>query len=98
MIPENWSFVHYKWLFTDPQSMYLTWYKNTLIVAAASSFFSVVFVTLTAYAFSRYRFVERRYGLYAFLILPMFTVLMAMLDRYIRFHPVGLLHSLWAVR
>ncbi len=35
----------------------LTWYKNTLIVASANALFSVIFVTLTAYAFSRYRFV-----------------------------------------
>lgn len=97
MIPENWSLVHYKWLFTDPQSMYLTWYKNTLIVATASSFFSVVFVTLTAYAFSRYRFVGRKYGLYAFLILQMFPVLMAMVAIYILLNTIGLLDSLWGL-
>ncbi|MBY8910474.1 MULTISPECIES: sugar ABC transporter permease [Salinicoccus] len=97
MIPENWSFTHYKWLFTDPQSMYLTWYKNTLIVAAASSFLSVVFVTLTAYAFSRYRFVGRKYGLYAFLILQMFPVLMAMVAIYILLNTIGLLDSLWGL-
>ena len=97
MIPENWSFTHYKWLFTDPQSMYLTWYKNTLIVAAFSSFFSVVFVTLTAYAFSRYRFIGRKYGLYAFLILQMFPVLMAMVAIYILLNTIGLLDSLWGL-
>lgn len=97
MIPEGWSLVHYKWLFTDPQSMYLTWYKNTLIVAATSSFFSVVFVTLTAYAFSRYRFVGRKYGLYAFLILQMFPVLMAMVAIYILLNTIGLLDSLWGL-
>ncbi|GAA3720109.1 sugar ABC transporter permease [Salinicoccus jeotgali] len=97
MIPENWSFTHYKWLFTDSQSMYLTWYKNTLIVAALSSFFSVVFVTLTAYAFSRYRFIGRKYGLYAFLILQMFPVLMAMVAIYILLNTIGLLDSLWGL-
>src|SRR5699024_10189463 len=95
MIPENWSFVHYEWLFTDTQSMYLTWYKNTLIGAAASSFLSVVFVTLTAYASSRYRFVGRRYGLYAFLILHMFPVLRAMVAIYILLNTIGPLDSLW---
>lgn len=97
MIPEDWSFTHYEWLFTDPNSMYLTWYKNTLIVAFASSLLSVIFVTLTAYAFSRYRFIGRRYGLYAFLILQMFPVLMAMVAIYILLNTIGLLDSLWGL-
>lgn len=97
MIPENWSLVHYEWLFTDPRSNYLTWYKNTLFVAAITSLLSVIFVTLTAYAFSRYRFVGRKYGLYAFLILQMFPVLMAMVAIYILLNQVGLLDSLWGL-
>ncbi|WP_163538754.1 sugar ABC transporter permease [Gracilibacillus sp. YIM 98692] len=94
IIPENWSFTHYKWLFFDPRSDYLLWYKNTLIVATATSFFSVLFVSLTAYAFSRYRFAGRKNGLYAFLVLQMFPVLMAMVALYILLNTVGLLDSL----
>lgn len=97
MIPDNWSFEHYKWLFTDPRSNYLTWYQNTLFVASITSLLSVIFVTLTAYAFSRYRFVGRKYGLYAFLILQMFPVLMAMVAIYILLNQVGLLDSLWGL-
>ncbi|HJE19355.1 sugar ABC transporter permease [Aliicoccus persicus] len=97
MIPEDWSFEHYVWLFTDPRSDYLTWYKNTLFVAFATSILAVIFVTLTAYAFSRYRFVGRKYGLYAFLILQMFPVLMAMVAIYILLNQVGLLDTLWGL-
>jgi len=94
MIPENWSLVHYEWLFFDPRSNYLTWYKNTVIVATATSFFSVLFVSLTAYSFSRYRFVGRTNGLYAFLLLQMFPVLMAMVALYILLNTVNLLDTL----
>ncbi|MCD8509785.1 MAG: sugar ABC transporter permease [Bacillus sp. (in: Bacteria)] len=94
MIPENWSLVHYEWLFTNPRSNYLLWYKNTLIVAFATSFFAVLFVSLVAYAFSRYRFVGRTYGLYAFLLLQMFPVLMAMVAIYILLNTVNLLDTL----
>ncbi|MBP3950025.1 sugar ABC transporter permease [Bacillus suaedae] len=94
MIPENWSFVHYQWLFTDPRSDYLTWYKNTLIVATATSFFSVLFISLTAYSFSRYRFIGRTNGLYAFLLLQMFPVLMAMVALYILLNTINLLDTL----
>lgn len=94
IIPENFSLEHYIWLFTDPDSMYLTWYKNTLIVAAAVSVVATFIVALTAYSFSRYRFKGRKYGIYAFLILQMFPVLMGMVALYILLNIIGLLDSL----
>ncbi|SDY31193.1 arabinogalactan oligomer / maltooligosaccharide transport system permease protein [Evansella caseinilytica] len=94
IIPENWSLEHYKWLFFDPRSNYLTWYKNSLIVAVATSFFATFIVCLVAYAFSRYRFKGRKNGLYAFLLLQMFPVLMAMVALYILLSTVNLLDTL----
>lgn len=94
IIPENWSLVHYKWLFTDPRSNYLLWYKNSMIVSGFSTLFSVIITSLIAYSFSRYDFIGRRTGLYAFLILQMFPVLMAMVALYIFLHLIGLLNTL----
>lgn len=94
IIPKNLSFEHYIWLFTDPASNYVTWYKNTLIVAATVSIVATFFVALTAYSFSRYRFRGRKYGIYTFLILQMFPVLMGMVALYILLNTVGLLDSL----
>ncbi len=94
LIPDDWSLVHYKWLFTDPRSNYLLWYKNTLIVAFATSILSTTFVSLTAYAFSRYRFKGRKKGLYTFLLLQMFPVMMGMVALYILLNIVNLLDTL----
>ena len=94
IIPDNWSLVHYKWLLTSENSNYLTWYKNSVIVAVANSFFSVVLTALIAYAFSRYKFVGRKYGLYTFLLLQMFPSLMAMVAIYIMLNLLGLLNTL----
>lgn len=94
IIPDNWSLVHYEWLFTNPRSNYLIWYKNTLIVAASASLIGTLITGFTAYAFSRYRFKGRTYGLYAFLLLQMFPVLMAMVALYILLNTIGLLDSL----
>ncbi|HDV5994427.1 TPA: sugar ABC transporter permease [Staphylococcus pseudintermedius] len=94
MIPDHATFANYIYLLTDENSQYLTWYKNTLLVASANALFSVIFVTLTSYAFSRYRFVGRKYGLITFLILQMFPVLMAMVAIYILLNTIGLLDSL----
>jgi arabinogalactan oligomer/maltooligosaccharide transport system permease protein len=97
MIPENWSFKHYVWLFNSPDSDYLIWYKNTLVVAAVTSVGSTIFVSLVAYAFSRYKFVGKKHGIYAFLLLQMFPVLMAMVAIYILLNLIGLLDSLWGL-
>ncbi len=94
LIPENWSFTHYKWLFFDPNSDYLTWYKNSLFVSIGNTFFSVIIAALAAYAFSRYRFIGRKYGLYGFLLLQLFPVLMGMVAIYLLLNMIGLLDSL----
>ncbi len=94
LIPENPTLEHYKWLFTDPNSDYVTWYKNSLGVAIANALGSVVLTSFVAYAFSRYKFVGRKYGLYMFLLLQMFPVLMGMVALYILLTTVGLSDSL----
>jgi arabinogalactan oligomer / maltooligosaccharide transport system permease protein len=97
IIPERITLEHYKWLFFNPNSDYLIWYKNSIFVAIINSVVSVFITALIAYAFSRYRFVGRKYGLYAFLILQMFPSLMAMVALYILLNMLGLLNSLWGL-
>lgn len=95
MIPENWSLEHYRWLFfDDPRGRYVTWYKNSLIVAGFTSFFSVLIAALTAYAFSRFSFKGRKNGLYVLLVLQMFPILMAMVALYLLLNMVGLIDNL----
>ncbi|MFB5760169.1 sugar ABC transporter permease [Paenibacillus medicaginis] len=97
IVPERWSFIHYEWLFANPQSDYLLWYKNTLWVASVTSVVSVLVVSFVAFAFSRYDFVGRKYGIYSFLLLQMFPVLMGMVAIYLLLNVVGLLDSLWGL-
>ncbi|MFC4557596.1 sugar ABC transporter permease [Virgibacillus kekensis] len=93
IIPENFSLEHYKWLFSE-NSDYLIWYKNSLIVSTVVAFGSVVLTSLIAYAFSRYQFVGKKNGLYVFLLLQMFPVMMAMVALYIFLNMIGLLDTL----
>ncbi|HWO75064.1 MAG TPA: sugar ABC transporter permease [Bacillus sp. (in: firmicutes)] len=97
IIPEKWSLEHYKWLFFSEDSDYLIWYKNSIFVAIINSFTSVILTALIAYAFSRYQFVGRKYGLYAFLLLQMFPSLMAMVALYILINMLGLHDNLWGL-
>jgi arabinogalactan oligomer/maltooligosaccharide transport system permease protein len=93
LIPENFSLEHYRWLFSE-DSDYLLWYKNSMIVSVANAIGSVVLTSLVAYAFSRYKFVGRKNGLYVFLLLQMFPVMMAMVALYIFLNMLGLLDTL----
>ncbi|WP_077321478.1 sugar ABC transporter permease [Virgibacillus proomii] len=97
LIPKNPTLEHYKWLFTDPDSNYLIWYKNSLFVAIVNSIGSVIITSLIAYAFSRYKFVGRKYGLYMFLLLQMFPALMGMVALYILLNTIGLTDSLYGL-
>ncbi len=97
LFPKNPTLEHYKWLFTDPNSDYVIWYKNSLYVAVINSIGSVVITSLIAYAFSRYKFVGRKYGLYMFLLLQMFPALMGMVALYILLNTIGLTDSLYGL-
>lgn len=97
LIPENPTLEHYLWLFTNPSSDYLLWYKNSLIIAVLNSIGSVVITSLIAYAFSRYKFFGRKYGLYLFLLLQMFPALMGMVALYILLTTIGLVDSIWGL-
>jgi len=94
MWPKHPSLEHYRWLFASPESDYLIWYRNTLFVSALSSLLSVIVTSITAYALSRFDFVGRRSGIYAFLLLQMFPVMMAMVALYIFLNLIGLLNTL----
>ncbi|MED5051831.1 sugar ABC transporter permease [Anoxybacillus rupiensis] len=90
MIPENATLAHYKELFDPDQSDYLRWYWNSLKISTLTMVFSVILVSLTAYSFSRYRFIGRKNGLITFLILQMIPNFAALIAIYV----LGLLTKL----
>jgi len=56
---------------------YTSWYRNTMLVAGAAAIGQTFLSALAAYAFSRLRFVGRRIGLLAVLLVQMFPQLLA---------------------
>lgn len=54
------------------ETMYWTWFLNTLIVAGSSALGAVFMGAAAAYAFSRFRFTGRRFSLTSLLIVQMF--------------------------
>ncbi|TXC86047.1 sugar ABC transporter permease [Metabacillus litoralis] len=83
IIPKNASLMHYQHLFNLEETYYLKWYQNSLIVSCLTMIFTVLSVSFIAYAFSRYRFFGRKYGLMTFLILQMIPNFAALIAIYV---------------
>lgn len=80
LIPSDMSLVNFQRLLTE--TAFLTWMKNTLIVATLSTFTAVLVTTLAGYAFSRFRFKGRKNGLMFMILLQMFPAAMSMVAIY----------------
>ena len=70
IIPENFSFIHYQELF-DGRIDYAAWYWNSMKISFLTMVLTLISVSFTAYAFSRFRFRGRQNGLMLFLLLQM---------------------------
>lgn len=70
IIPENFSVQHYADLFNG-QVNYMTWYWNSMKISFLTMVLTLISVSFTAYAFSRFRFKGRQNGLMLFLLLQM---------------------------
>lgn len=63
----SFSLKHFKYLFQD--TLYLTWVKNTLFISIATAGITLLIVSLTGYAYSRYRFKGRKASLMAIMLI-----------------------------
>ncbi|MBI0578781.1 sugar ABC transporter permease [Neobacillus cucumis] len=93
IIPKHATLSHYKQLFDIDKSNYVFWYINSLKVSILTMLFTVILVSLTAYSFSRYRFVGRKNGLMTFLILQMIPNFAALIAIYILATLTGLIDT-----
>jgi arabinogalactan oligomer/maltooligosaccharide transport system permease protein len=80
LLPDHYTFSHYAdvWQHTD----FLIWMRNTLVVGGITASLEVGVIISIAYAFSRFRFVGRRYGLVILVALQMFPAVMALSADY----------------
>ena len=69
---------NYKDLLTSTDYPFVTWMKNTLILASSTAIISVFISALAAFAFSRLRFKGRRPGLLALILIQMFPSILGL--------------------
>ena len=82
-LPREISFANYDKLFNDPTIPYLTWVKNSLLIAGSVAVFSVIIGTASAFAFSSLKFKGRKFGIQLLLLVQMFPAILAISAVYV---------------
>jgi arabinogalactan oligomer/maltooligosaccharide transport system permease protein len=96
-IPTSFVWDHYVLLFTDPTVPFLTWMKNSALIAASVSLLSVFIGAASAFAFSRLRFKGKRTGLQALLLIQMFPSVLALSAIYVIMERVYVFAPSWGL-
>ena len=82
---------HYWTLFTD--TPYLQWYFNTFILAISNMTISLIVVTMTAFIFSRYRFLGKRNIMMGILVIQMFPAFLSITAIYVLLSKLNLIDT-----
>jgi arabinogalactan oligomer / maltooligosaccharide transport system permease protein len=96
IIPKNPTLDHYKELFAGKESLqYGRWYLNSLKISIFTMIGSVISVSFTAYAFSRFRFKGRKNALTLFLLLQMIPQFSALIALFVLAQLLNMMNSHW---
>jgi len=82
IIPSLMSLDNYEFLFTGKDGVYLSWYKNSLLIAALYTLGSLFLSSLVGYALGAYRFVGRNLLFVLVLLVMMVPLEILMLPLY----------------
>lgn len=95
IIPRAISFDSYRSLFDKTD--FLIWLKNSAVACLGGSFLALFFTLTTAYAFSRFRFKGRRYGLLALILIQLLPSTATIVAIYQIIRALGLINDLLGV-
>ncbi len=82
-MPKTISFNNFSMLFNSPKIPYLTWMKNSLVIAGLVAVLSVIIGGSSAFAFSRLRFKGKKQGLQLLLLVQMFPAILSLSAVYV---------------
>lgn len=96
MIPQNPTVNNYLELFEGkPSLQYIQWYFNSLKISLFTMLGSLICVSFTGYAFSRFRFKGRKHGLTLFLLLQMIPQFSALVALFVLAQMLGMMNNNW---
>lgn len=91
LIPDQASFKNYVDLFTERP--FFTWLFNSTLVAVVVTATGVALASMAGYAFSRYSFIGKKFGLLSLLVTQMFPATMLLLPMYIMLVQLQLINT-----
>jgi arabinogalactan oligomer/maltooligosaccharide transport system permease protein len=91
IIPENATAVNYVALFTERP--FLLWLMNSTIVAVVVTLTGVALASTAGYAFSRFNFIGKKFGLLSLLVTQMFPATMLLLPMYVMLVKLHLINT-----
>lgn len=97
VLPSHWTLQHYQNILSPSSSDYTIWLKNTVLVGVGTAILALLLVATTGYAFSRFRFKGRKYGLMTLLLIQMFPAPMGFIALYYLLLKIHLLNTLWGL-
>jgi arabinogalactan oligomer/maltooligosaccharide transport system permease protein len=89
------TFEHFRYLFRETN--YGLWFRNTLLIAIATSVSTVVVASLGAYVFSRFYFTFKKSMMLGLLVLQIFPSFVGMIAIYVILYRIGGLDRLWGL-
>ena len=89
----SFSFDNFAKLFSE--TLYGTWYLNTLIIAVLTMIIQTSIVVLAGYAYSRYNFIARKQSLVFFLIIQMVPTIAALTAFFVMALMLDALNQSW---
>jgi len=95
IIPEDATFAAYKELFTGRP--FLLWMRNSILISFVVTATGVILAALAGYAFSRFKFSGKNFGLLSLLVTQMFPATMLLLPMYIMLVKLGLINTFLGV-
>lgn len=94
-IPERFRLENYTDVWT--KIPFLTYYRNTIIIAVAATLLQIITCSMAAYAFSKISFPERDKLFLAYLATMMVPFQVIMIPQFIITKQLHLVNSLWSV-
>lgn len=93
IIPDNFTLENYKYVLSKNDHIFLTWIRNSAIIAISTTVFSVFLSATAAYALSRYKFIGHKATMYMFLLTQMFPGALLLIPLYNLMNSFGLLNT-----
>jgi arabinogalactan oligomer/maltooligosaccharide transport system permease protein len=94
LVPPQFTLKHYQDVLDPNVNDFGIWMRNSAIVCIGTGVLSVILIASTGYAFSRFHFYGRKYGLMAMLLIQMFPAQMSFIAFYFLLLKIHLLNTL----